>query len=90
MSTATYAGVSVELNDEGFFLDPTQWTREIAAELAKADGIDELTAQHERDQATIKALEEKIENMKSVCFTAMSSISLVAADARVALALVGE
>jgi len=46
MSTATYAGVSVELNDEGFFLDPTKWTREIAVELAKADGIDELTAQH--------------------------------------------
>jgi len=46
MSTATYAGVNVELNDEGFFLDPTTWTREIAIELAKADGIDELTAQH--------------------------------------------
>lgn len=46
MSTATYAGVSVELNDEGFFVDPNQWTREIAVELAKADGIDELTAQH--------------------------------------------
>ena len=40
MSTATYAGVSVELNDEGFFLDPTKWTREIAVELAKADGIE--------------------------------------------------
>ena len=46
MSTATYAGVSVELNDEGFFVDPTQWTKDIAVELAKADGIDELTAQH--------------------------------------------
>jgi dissimilatory sulfite reductase related protein len=46
MSTATYAGVPVEVNDEGFFVDPNQWTREIAVELAKADGIDELTAQH--------------------------------------------
>jgi tRNA 2-thiouridine synthesizing protein E len=46
MSTATYAGVSVELNDEGFFVDPTQWTKDIAVELAKADGIDELTAPH--------------------------------------------
>ena len=46
MSTATYAGTTVELNDEGFFVDPNQWTREIAVELAKADGIDELTAQH--------------------------------------------
>jgi TusE/DsrC/DsvC family sulfur relay protein len=46
MSTATYAGVPVEVNDEGFFVDPTQWTRDIAVELAKADGIDELTDQH--------------------------------------------
>ncbi|MEN9643808.1 MAG: hypothetical protein RL238_477 [Actinomycetota bacterium] len=46
MSTATYAGVAVELNDEGFFVDPNQWTRDIAVELAKADGIDTLTDQH--------------------------------------------
>jgi tRNA 2-thiouridine synthesizing protein E len=46
MSTATYAGIPVEVNDEGFFLDPNQWTRDIAVELAKADGIDELTPQH--------------------------------------------
>ena len=46
MSTATYAGVAVELNDEGFFVDPNQWTRDVAVELAKADGIDQLTDQH--------------------------------------------
>jgi dissimilatory sulfite reductase related protein len=46
MSTATYAGVSVELNDEGFFVDPNQWTREIAIELAKAEGIEELSPAH--------------------------------------------
>ena len=32
MSTATIAGTTVELNDEGFFVHPTQWTRDIAAE----------------------------------------------------------
>lgn len=46
MSTATYAGTAVELNDEGFFVDPNQWTREIAVELAKDEGIDPLTDQH--------------------------------------------
>ncbi len=46
MSTATYAGTTVEVNEEGFFLDPTQWNRDIAVELAKADGIDPLTEQH--------------------------------------------
>ena len=46
MSTTTYAGTAVEVNDEGFFVDPTQWTKDIAVELARADGIDELTPQH--------------------------------------------
>ena len=46
MSTATYAGVTVDVNDEGFFERPEQWTREIAVEIARADGIAELTDRH--------------------------------------------
>ncbi len=46
MSTATIAGVDVLLNDEGFFEDPTQWTEAMAPDLARAEGIDELTDQH--------------------------------------------
>jgi len=46
MSTTTVAGVEVQVNDEGFFEDPEQWTEAMAPELAKADGIDELTDQH--------------------------------------------
>ena len=46
MTTATYAGTTVDLNDEGFFVDPSQWTREIAVEFARNEGIDPLTPQH--------------------------------------------
>ena len=46
MTTATLDGVAVTLNDEGFFEDPNQWTEPMAVELAKANGIDELTDQH--------------------------------------------
>ena len=46
MSTATIAGVTVDLNDEGFFTDPQQWTKDIAVELARNDGIDTLTDKH--------------------------------------------
>jgi len=46
MTTATLAGVEVTLDDEGFFEDPEQWTEAMAPELAKAEGIDELTDQH--------------------------------------------
>ena len=46
MSTATIAGVTVDLNDEGFFTDPTQWTKDIAVEMARNEGIDTLTDRH--------------------------------------------
>ena len=46
MSTATYAGIAVEVNDEGFFTKPEQWTKDIATELAAAEGIPSLTPKH--------------------------------------------
>lgn len=46
MTTTTYAGAAVELNDEGFFIDPGAWTPAMAEEMAKADGLDTLTDQH--------------------------------------------
>jgi tRNA 2-thiouridine synthesizing protein E len=48
MPTATLDGVTVNLNDEGFFEDPNQWTEPMAVELAKQNGIDTLTDQHWR------------------------------------------
>jgi tRNA 2-thiouridine synthesizing protein E len=46
MTTTTIAGTEVELDDEGFFRQPGQWTEDMAPELAKAEGIDPLTDQH--------------------------------------------
>jgi TusE/DsrC/DsvC family sulfur relay protein len=46
MPTATLAGTTVELNEEGFFTDPDQWTEAMAPELAAAEGIDPLTDGH--------------------------------------------
>lgn len=46
MSTtlATYHGLT--LDAEGFLQDPTQWTEEIAQEIARENGIAELTDKH--------------------------------------------
>lgn len=46
MATKTIAGVPVQVNDEGFMTNPSEWTREIAVELAKEEGIAELTLAH--------------------------------------------
>ncbi len=46
MPIKTIAGVDVEVTDEGFFVDPDQWTEAMAPELAAEDGIAELTDAH--------------------------------------------
>jgi dissimilatory sulfite reductase related protein len=46
MSTLTIAATDVELNEEGFFVDPRQWTEAMAPELARGEGIDSLTDSH--------------------------------------------
>jgi TusE/DsrC/DsvC family sulfur relay protein len=46
MPTATYAGHSVAVNEEGFLADPGQWTQDMAPQIAAAQGISELTPRH--------------------------------------------
>ena len=46
MASMELAGVSVELDADGFMSDHTQWNAEIARELAREEGIDELTERH--------------------------------------------
>lgn len=38
--------ISVELDEKGYLVDPSRWNRELAAALAEAEGITELTADH--------------------------------------------
>ncbi len=46
MTSATLAGSTVEVDAEGFLLDPSQWTEEMAPEIAAQNGIPELGERH--------------------------------------------
>jgi len=46
MAMREIAGHQVQVNEEGFMTDPQEWTKDIAVEIAKTEGIPELTLQH--------------------------------------------
>ncbi len=46
MSTVTLAGSPVEVDAEGYLLDAEQWNEQMAAEMARDNGIDRLTDRH--------------------------------------------
>jgi tRNA 2-thiouridine synthesizing protein E len=46
MSTTTVAATDVEVNDEGFFVRPEDWTEAMVPELARLEGIDDVTDAH--------------------------------------------
>jgi len=46
MATRTIAGKTVQVNDEGFMLNPNEWTKEIALEIAREEGLATLTDAH--------------------------------------------
>jgi TusE/DsrC/DsvC family sulfur relay protein len=45
MARKVYAGISVEIDEEGYMTDLTEWTKEIAVEIAKEEQIN-LSDQH--------------------------------------------
>jgi tRNA 2-thiouridine synthesizing protein E len=45
MAQKTYAGITVDVNEEGYFTNPSQWTKDIAVEIAKELDL-VLTDQH--------------------------------------------
>lgn len=45
MATKNFAGVSVDVNDEGYMTDSSQWNKDVATAIAAEEGV-ELTDKH--------------------------------------------
>lgn len=45
MLEKTIAGKSINVTEDGYLTDPSQWSKEVATEMAKEEGI-ELTEKH--------------------------------------------
>ena len=39
-------GVSIEVDEDGFMLEPDQWNEQVAAALGSTEGVDDLTEDH--------------------------------------------
>ena len=46
MTTRTICGETIEVNEEGFMTNPSQWNKDIAVEIAMEEGVGELTPAH--------------------------------------------
>jgi tRNA 2-thiouridine synthesizing protein E len=46
MTTTLIADAPVDVDAEGFLTDPQQWNEQIAAAIAEANGVDELSERH--------------------------------------------
>ena len=46
MATKIICGKTVQVNDEGYLTNPAEWDKDLAVELAKEEGIAELTPAH--------------------------------------------
>lgn len=46
MAQTEFGGKMMEIDEDGFIQDPGEWDEAVAADLAKTEGVDDLTEDH--------------------------------------------
>ena len=46
MPTFSHGNVSIEVDEDGFIVNPDEWNEDVAAALGTVEGVDELTEEH--------------------------------------------
>jgi len=46
MSKVPLGGVEIEIDEDGFIQDPSVWNEAVARDLAKTEGVEEMTEDH--------------------------------------------
>jgi tRNA 2-thiouridine synthesizing protein E len=73
MTQKNIAGISVEINDEGYLVEKSNWTKEIAAEIAKEEGID-ITEKH---YEVLNFIRKKVENGEGLTIRAVGKSGII-------------
>ncbi|MBE0648702.1 MAG: TusE/DsrC/DsvC family sulfur relay protein [Bacteroidales bacterium] len=73
MSQKVYAGTTVDVNEEGYMTDASQWTKEIAREIAKEENID-LTDKH---LAVCEFIRNKQANSESITIRSVGNSGII-------------
>jgi TusE/DsrC/DsvC family sulfur relay protein len=46
MATVELGGTSIEIDEDGFIQEPDKWNEGVAKDLAKTEGVDDMTDEH--------------------------------------------
>jgi dissimilatory sulfite reductase related protein len=73
MAQKIIAGVTVDVNEEGYFTNPAQWTRELALEVASEEGI-QLTDKH---YAVLEFLRERFAKGEALTIRSVGNSGII-------------
>jgi len=73
MAQKIFAGITIDVNEEGYFTNPAQWTRELAMEVAKEEGI-QLTDKH---YAVLEFLRERFAQGEALTIRSVGNSGII-------------